>query len=63
MSRYAKACRRCDLFTVVVSERDHRKMYKGSESADRKSVENSSSGESIKRCREMEIYRRDRGFV
>ena len=32
-----KACRRCDLFTVVVTERDHRKkMYKGSEDADRK---------------------------
>ena len=26
-------------------------------------VVNSSSGGSIKRCRELEIYRRDRGFV
>ena len=42
----AKACRRCDLFTVVAAERDHRKMYnyKGSENADSKSVVNSSSG-------------------
>ena len=32
---HAKASRRCDLFTVVVTERDHRKMYKGSENADR----------------------------
>ena len=33
---------RCDLFTVVVTKRDHwKKMYKGSENADReKSVEN-----------------------
>ena len=40
-------------------------MYKGSEDADvqEKNVVNSSSGGSIKRCRELEIYRRDRGFV
>ena len=50
-------------FVVVVTERDHRKMYKGSENADGKSVVNSSSGGSTKRCRELEIYRRDRGFV
>ena len=51
------------LFTVVVTERDHRKMFKGSENADRKSVVNSSSGWSIKRYQELEIHRRDRGFV
>ena len=38
-SRHAKACRRFNLFTVVVTERDHRKkMDKGSENADRKKV-------------------------
>ena len=51
------------LFTVVVTERDRRKMYKGTENADGKSVVDSSSGGSIKRCRELEIYWRDRGFV
>ena len=58
-----KACRGCDWFTVVVTERDHRKMYGGSENADRKKgFVHSSSGGSIKRCRELEIYRRGRGF-
>ena len=49
--------------TVVVTERDHRKMNKGSENADGKSVVNSSSGGSIKHFKELDIYRRDLGFV
>ena len=51
------------LLTIVVTERERWKMYKGSENVDRKGVVNSSPGGSIERCRELEIYRRDLGFA
>ena len=52
-------------FTVVVTERDNRKkiIKEARTRTGKKSVVNSSSGGSIKRCRELEIYRRDCGFV
>ena len=53
----------CLLLLSLMSVTTGRRCKKKRERGQEKSVMKSSSEGSIKRCRELEIYRRDRGFV